>query len=46
MKCSNCGHDSGKKVKLTLSVDEELVIKAKERGVNLSQLMRDAILNL
>lgn len=42
IKCSNCGHETNK-TKLTLSVDRELVKKAKEAKLNLSQVMENAL---
>jgi len=45
VKCSNCGHEISK-AKLTLSVDRQLIAKAREKGVNLSELMESMLSEL
>lgn len=45
MKCANCGHEN-RKAKLTLSVDAQLIAKAREKGVNLSELMESMLSEL
>ena len=45
MRCVKCGHESNKQ-KLTLSIDKELIDKAKSKGINLSELMEKTLTNL
>jgi len=45
LKCSNCGHESSK-AKLTLSVDRNLIAKARQKKINLSELMEQALSKL
>jgi post-segregation antitoxin (ccd killing protein) len=42
MKCSNCGHETNK-AKLTLTVDRDLIAKAKKKGINISQLLEEVL---
>jgi len=43
MKCVKCGHEHNKK-KLTLTIESDLINKAKNKGLNISQFLEDKLM--
>lgn len=43
-KCANCGYESTKKKKLTLSIDANIINEAKKQNINISEFLETQLI--